>query len=109
MDENILPLISYAKTSKETKKTIERIFGARRSIKVEYYKFVESHCAQLRVDDGCDQFVAEAQKDHIYSRDSHNAQMQVDENLMNPTKELDDDNMVNPIKNLTDESKNRAC
>jgi len=36
LDENILPLISYAKTTKEAWDTLERIFGVRGCIEVEY-------------------------------------------------------------------------
>ena len=63
VDDNILPLISYAKTAKEAQDTLEWSFSVKGSIEVEYEgssiaadlqqdeKFVESHYAQPQVDD----------------------------------------------------------
>ena len=115
MDHNIFSLISDAKTTKEAWDTLERSFGVSRSIEVENEggsittylqrdeKFVESHCAQPQVEYDCDKFTEEVEKECINAHESHYAQLQVDENLMNLATKLADENLMNPTLELADE------
>lgn len=82
VDDNILPLISEAKTTKEALNTLERSFVVRWSIEV----------------------VEEAREEHIDAHEPHCAQPQVDENLVIPTTKLADDNMMIPATKLADEN-----
>ena len=62
VDESILPLISNAKTAKEAWDTLERCFGEVEdeggSVAADPKRdeeFFESHCAQSRVDEECEE------------------------------------------------------
>lgn len=92
-------LISKFKTTKEAWNTLERSFGVRGSTEVEDeggpiasnlqrdVKFVESHYAQPQVDDVCEE-VVEAREEQVDAHEPQCAQPQVDEDLVNPTREF---------------------
>lgn len=77
VDDNILPLISEAKTTKEAWDTLERCFGQTGSIEVEDEGgsiavdlhldewIFETHCAQSHVDDVCEEVTEEREKEHV--------------------------------------------
>lgn len=72
-----IPLISDARATKEAWDTLERSFGVRGSIEVE-------------------DLAKDAEREHTDVPESHCAQPQVDDNLVNLATKLVDDNLVNP-------------
>ena len=121
--ESILSLISDAKTAKEAWDTLERCFGEVKdeggSVAADPKRdeeFVESHCAQSRVDEICEEITEVAEREHEDVCEPHCTQLQVDEDLLIPATwiadedlvipatELVDDEMVNPAMQLVDEN-----
>jgi len=87
VDEKILPLIPDTKTAKEAWDALDRCFVVRGSTKVE--------------DEG-GSIAADLHGDEMFVQ-SHYAQLQVDEYLVNIATKLANDNLVNPTTELAGE------